>query len=330
MKTKKEIIVVLLMIIFSVSIAAQQRVVISDKDNQQAHPSAILELVSDDKGFLLPRMTEDEKNAIIDPAESLMIFNTESICIEIWIDGSWRNFWCSPIGCTGFENASSSTGFLLEDPYNDGKDYELVEINKQCWFAENVNIGSRINVGSNQGEDCSDIIKWCYDNDSDNCDIYGGFYQWNMAMCGSTTEGAQGICPDGWSIPTDDDFEKLEGYLDSTYDYGDPQWDINGDFRGNDAGAKMAGNSDLWEDDDLTGHAEFGTSGFDVIPGGLLMNHGSSANMGRRAYFWTSTDHDLADDARATNRALFYTETKVRRSTEAIRTHGMNIRCIKD
>ncbi|PIU75308.1 MAG: hypothetical protein COS76_01505, partial [Candidatus Portnoybacteria bacterium CG06_land_8_20_14_3_00_39_12] len=38
----------------------------------------------------------------------------------------------------------------------------------------------------------------------------GGLYQWNQAMCGSTTEGAQGICPAGWHIATDAEWCTLE------------------------------------------------------------------------------------------------------------------------
>ena len=46
------------------------------------------------------------------------------------------------------------------------------------------------------------IEKYCYNDDPNNCNTYGGLYQWNEAMQYVTTQGAQGICPSGWHIPT--------------------------------------------------------------------------------------------------------------------------------
>ncbi len=81
------------MIVFCAVSYSQQRIVISDNPEDQAHPSAILDLISENKGFLLPRMTEEQRNSINDPAESLFIFNTTSDCIDIWVN-EWHEFWC--------------------------------------------------------------------------------------------------------------------------------------------------------------------------------------------------------------------------------------------
>ncbi len=43
-----------------------------------------------------------------------------------------------------------------------------------------------------------------------NCNILGGLYQWNEAMQYSTTAGVQGICPTGWHIPTDAEWQTME------------------------------------------------------------------------------------------------------------------------
>ncbi|MBZ0184237.1 MAG: hypothetical protein K8F60_17395 [Melioribacteraceae bacterium] len=50
---------------------------------------------------------------------------------------------------------------------------------------------------------------WCYNNDPRNCEKYGRLYTWDAAMNGSTTEGAQGVCPSGWHIPTYNEYETL-------------------------------------------------------------------------------------------------------------------------
>ena len=41
----------------------------------------------------------------------------------------------------------------------------------------------------------------------------------------TTKEGAQGICPPGWHIPTDEEWKLLEGEVDSQYEFPDPEWD---------------------------------------------------------------------------------------------------------
>jgi len=43
-----------------------------------------------------------------------------------------------------------------------------------------------------------------------------GLYDWNEAMQYSTTEGAQGVCPQGWHIPSDGEWCALFTYLDPT------------------------------------------------------------------------------------------------------------------
>ena len=46
------------------------------------------------------------------------------------------------------------------------------------------------------------LEKYCHNNDTANCETYGGLYQWPEAMQYGTTPGVQGICPPGWHIPT--------------------------------------------------------------------------------------------------------------------------------
>jgi len=91
----------------------------------------------------------------------------------------------------------------------EGESYPTVEIGSQCWMAKNLNVGVQINRSQEQtlGE------KYCYLDSSANCDTYGGLYQWDTMMAGSVAEAAQGICPAGWHIPSDNDWKILEEYL---------------------------------------------------------------------------------------------------------------------
>ena len=83
-------------------------------------------------------------------------------------------------------------------------------------MAENLNVGVIIDGEKNQ-EDDSKIERFCYDNDSINCLIYGGLYQWaevmqlpsrcNTESCaGLIKPNHQGICPAGWRLLTYNDF----------------------------------------------------------------------------------------------------------------------------
>jgi uncharacterized protein (TIGR02145 family) len=87
-----------------------------------------------------------------------------------------------------------------------GKTYHTVQVGSQCWLKENLDVGTMINVSSNQANN-SITEKYCYDNDSMKCKIYGGYYQWDEVMQYSVTEGAQGICPTGWHVPTYAEFQ---------------------------------------------------------------------------------------------------------------------------
>jgi len=70
--------------------------------------------------------------------------------------------------------------------------------------------------GRNSQTDNSIIEKYCYNNDTSNCDTYGGLYQWNEAMqYNSSGNIVQGICPDGWRLPSESDFSNLKSYVGS-------------------------------------------------------------------------------------------------------------------
>jgi len=94
-----------------------------------------------------------------------------------------------------------------------GKTYQVVMINDQCWMAQNLNVGTRINSNADQNS-AGVIQKYCYDNLEINCDIYGAFYQRGTIIQGVDSEfNNQGICPSGWHIPTDYEWHELESSL---------------------------------------------------------------------------------------------------------------------
>ena len=94
----------------------------------------------------------------------------------------------------------------------EGTTYNTLQVGTQCWFKENLNVGTRIN-GVSEQTDNGIKEKYCYNDLESNCNIYGGLYQWSEAMQYVTTEGAQGLCPAGWHIPTQAEFNQLTTFL---------------------------------------------------------------------------------------------------------------------
>ena len=111
---------------------------------------------------------------------------------------------------------NTGCGGQITDP-RDGKTYYTVQIGTQCWMAQNLNVGARINGGSNQTNNTL-IEKWCYDDLESNCDVYGALYQWDEYMnyassSNSNPSGRQGICPAGWHAPSSAEWEILVNLL---------------------------------------------------------------------------------------------------------------------
>jgi uncharacterized protein (TIGR02145 family) len=165
-----------------------------------------------------------------------------------------------------------------------GQVYHTVQIGTQCWFRENLNIGTRIN-GSQDQTNNGIIEKYCYGDNEANCNTYGGLYQWDELMQYVSTEGAKGLCPDGWHIPTDAEWSTLTTYLGGE----------------SVAGGKMkeAGTSH-WASPNA---GATNSSGFTALPGGSRYYGGNFVNLTYNAYFWSSSQYD---DSIAWYRNLYY------------------------
>jgi uncharacterized protein (TIGR02145 family) len=201
-----------------------------------------------------------------------------------------------------------------------GQVYNTVQIFNQCWLKENLNIGEMI-PGADEMEDNGAIEKYCYDDVHTNCDEYGGLYQWNEMMQYITQKGTQGICPDGWHIPTDEEWKILEGTVDSQYPVGDPEWDDTV-WRGYDSGENLKSTSG-WNSN------RNGTDlyGFGGLPGGLHTNGGWPYYfLGIYGYWWSSSE---TSGLGAWDRILIYDNDGSHRDTN-FKPHGLSVRCLKD
>ena len=99
----------------------------------------------------------------------------------------------------------------------DGRIYKTVKIGDQWWFAENLKTGKMIDYSLHQRNN-GIIEKYAYNNDSNYCEEFGGIYQWHEAMNYTQDTASQGICPDGWHVPTKNEWQKLFDIIPDKYD----------------------------------------------------------------------------------------------------------------
>ena len=93
----------------------------------------------------------------------------------------------------------------------DGQLYPTVQINTQCWLAKNLNYGLQTPSSNLQRDNCIPE-KFCFNEFTSKCMQYGGLYQWDELMTYSDEEQVQGLCPPGWHIPSQAEWEVLFAY----------------------------------------------------------------------------------------------------------------------
>jgi uncharacterized protein (TIGR02145 family) len=149
----------------------------------------------------------------------------------------------------------------------DGQKYKTVKIGNQVWMAENLNYYTP--TGS-----------WYYNKDSISyAKVYGRLYSWNTMMNGqgqsnTIPSGVQGICPNGWHIPSDAEWRVLVNYLST-----------NGL---NAIDLKERGNL-YWK----PGYNGTNSTGFSALPSGYMIGS-NSWDMGSMAYFHSTTKSALS------------------------------------
>lgn len=214
------------------------------------------------------------------------------------------------------EENSLQCGGVITDA-RDGKQYQTVQIGTQCWMAQNLNIGTRINGTTNQTQNGT-IEKYCYDDTESNCDEYGGLYQWNEMMNYLSTEATQGICPDGWHLPSEDEWCILTTYIDTTVDcatFGSSGTDVGGKMKETDTTHWFSPNEGATN-----------SSGFTALPGGYGIDYDTFFNLGNIGYFWSST---LNDASTSWSRLLFSSYVTVFK-LNMNKSYGHSVRCVKD
>lgn len=174
----------------------------------------------------------------------------------------------------------------------DGNTYKTVNIGTQTWMAENLKVTHNRNGAA--------ITSYCYSDSQDDCALFGRLYTWEISL---------EVCPDGWHLPSDEEWRQLETELGLSY-----KESILVGWRGTDHGAKLK---------------EGGSSGFDALlagyKDGLVFWDGRYFDKGYFGAFWSRSQ---IDSLRAMAFFVYVNSDRVMRS-DYDKTAAFSVRCVK-
>jgi uncharacterized protein (TIGR02145 family) len=234
-----------------------------------------------------------------------------------------RAFATNSLG-TGYGPVSSFTTQTGEVMFNpvltygklsdiDGNSYKTISIGTQIWMAENLK-STRYNDGTpvpfvSEYTTGSYLVTpayfWYYNNEAIYKNICGAYYNWFAVHTGK-------LCPVGWHIPTDSEWQILTDYLGG----------------GSIAGSKMKEKGTVnWLDSNIDATNE---SGFTALPCGLRGNFGGHfGGLGLQGEWWSDSELDPSPYNSVWCNWVLSGASQVIRS-EFSKRDGINVRCIKD
>ena len=210
----------------------------------------------------------------------------------------------------------------------DGNVYNTVQLGNQCWMKENLRTttyadGTSIPEGSSVS---STTGYWYYpNNDATNKLTHGLLYNWaavmrNVSSSSTNPSGVQGVCPNGWHVPSDAEWTQLTNYVSSQSQYvcGSENTYI----------AKALASTTGWNNSATTcavGNTPGGNNatGFSTLPAGAY--NGSYSVFGNYANLWSTTEGTSGAYIRFMGSNL----TSVGRGL-SMKTNGYSVRCVYD
>ncbi len=209
----------------------------------------------------------------------------------------------------------------------DGNTYNTIQIGQQCWMKENLRTTKYAdNTDIAQGSSTSYTTAYWYDPNFNNLDpTYGLLYNWPAVMHGAASSetnpsNVQGICPNGWHVPSDAEWTQLTDYVSSQNEY----------VCGNDNTyiAKALASTTGWNGSTYTcavGNmlSNNNATGFSALPAGF---YNDDYNGFYDANFWSATE---GSSTGAYYRELVCTGAYVYTHTNP-KNYGFSVRCVRD
>ena len=200
----------------------------------------------------------------------------------------------------------------------DGNVYKTVKIGNQWWMAENLAVAS-FSDGSSLDYISEDSIESLWENTTLAAYTSLNDGQYGLSYNFAVVENVKDIAPEGWHVPTDEDWKILEKEIGMSAS----ETEALG-WRGNIEAEKL---TSLYSSGWPGGAALFGTDefGFNAKPGGCRVFNGQTNFQGNVAFWWTST----TSGNEAWYRYIDANQTRIFRQ-HTYKGYGMSIRCVKN
>ena len=180
-----------------------------------------------------------------------------------------------------YSSDSSAEPPLEYDSFIDSRDnqiYDKVKIGEQTWMAEN------LNYDSGDGS-------YCFENKKFECIIYGRLYSYLNMLSGEEAQEnsdliIQGICPEGWHIPSMNEYETLALFIAKTHG-------VEGESKlGEHQIGKYLKSRSNWKDNGEGWEEGIDSHYFAAYAGGYGIIDGNYINRRSTGHWWTSTKED--------------------------------------
>jgi len=207
----------------------------------------------------------------------------------------------------------------------DGNKYTTVLLGTRCWMSENLKTtryrngaGISNHINNLQWKNNTTGAYVWYNNSINNKDLYGALYNWYAV------NNTNGLCPDGWRVPSDPEWTSLVGTL-------------GGGTQGNTLKSCRQVDSPLGGECNTLEHPRWNANtlnhgtdnhSFSGLPGGVRDSDGSYADYGVSAFWWSATGHETSND-RAWYRSLNHASNLITRNNFP-KNYGYSVRCIKE
>jgi uncharacterized protein (TIGR02145 family) len=227
---------------------------------------------------------------------------------------------------TSFTTTNESSGVFIDT--RDNNEYSWVQIGDQIWMVENLAYLPEVNAPDDISDSIGDTRYYVYGYDGVEVDsakshlnyiTHGVLYNWYAA---------KNAAPNGWHLPTDDEWKKLEMYLGMSEEDANIEENASNECdRGTNEALKLKSITE-WSNSSLVSTDEVG---FNALPSGELSPDAGFNGIDITTSWWTSTEAEGKEGDYIYDRSLFLSSPQVHRSS-LFNDHrfGYSVRCVKD